>query len=70
MQPDPIIQPTEIDWWATARMIVNGDPAGTPLPARALEHQPREHPVPCQGCRTMTWARDALCSVCRERTLS
>ncbi len=28
------------------------------------EHQPREHPVPCQGCGAETWAIDALCPWC------
>lgn len=53
----------ETDWWATARMIVNGAPAGTPLPTVA--HQPREHSVPCQGCRTPTWDRSAICADCQ-----
>jgi hypothetical protein len=53
----------DVDWWVVARQIVAGEPPGTPL----AQHQPREHPVPCQGCRAMTWNRSALCGAC-ERT--
>jgi hypothetical protein len=33
---------------------------------READCQPREQAVPCRGCRSATWHRDAVCDECRE----
>lgn len=34
----------------------------------AVEHQPRERPVPCRECLRPTWNYDAVCDKHREKT--
>jgi len=37
------------------------------LPGRRAR-QPREHPVPCQRCRRMTWNVNAICNTHNTNT--
>jgi len=41
-------------------MLIRGE-GGTLLEHPMVVQQPREHPVPCQQCRTMTWNINARC---------